>query len=290
MTRSVPARLQEHLNQQATTTCRLLKLELQDGTVYGMTSLDVDVEYDGVVYRSRPGLESSIIATDVGLSVDNGEGVGLTVSNRSVGITVESLQAGDLDDAQWSMMLVNYRDLSMGHVLLDAGDTGEVKISHGMSATIELVSFAMRLRQPIGTLDSRTCRATFGAPQKGQYGCGVDADALWIDGVVTSVSSEEPRRIFFDGALVVPVNPVPGRIQWVTGNNSTRNRLYQIEQFDAGSGGVAMLEITPYDIQAGDQFRIRQDCDKLFTTCRDDYNNLLNFRGEPYIPVGSGIE
>lgn len=208
--RYVNAALKAHLQQDVTTTCKLLRLELQDGRVYGMTTLDKDVLYDGVLYRSQTGINPSVIATDTGLSVDNAEGLSLVADTDSVGLTVQMINAGELDDAQWQMLLVNYRDLTMGHLIVDAGDTGRVTVENEMSATVELISFAMRLRQKIGTLDSRTCRATFGAPAEGQLGCGVDADALWVNATVTGVDPEEPRRLFSSDGLSLPVHPVPG--------------------------------------------------------------------------------
>jgi len=286
--RYVPPALQAHLDGDVTTTCRLLRIDLQDGRTLGMASLDKDVFYNGVLYRSVTGIDNSVIATDAGLSVDNAESFSLVADDEIEGITVRSAVAGDLDDATWSLYLVNYRDLTMGHVLLDSGDTGRVTVENEMSVTVELVSFAMRLRQTIGTLDSRTCRATFGNPLEGQYGCGYDAESLWINATVTIVDAEEPNRFFDSTATGITPIPVPGRIQWITGNNSTRNRLYQIETYTDGT--IALLEDTPYPIEVGDEFRIRQDCDKVHTTCKSRYNNLLNFKGEPYIPVGDGVE
>lgn len=288
--RYIPPALKAHLQQDATTTCKLLRLELQDGRIYGMTTLDADVLYNGVLYRSQTGVESSVIATDTGLSVDNAEGLSLVADTDTLGLTVQMINAGELDDAKWQMLLVNYRDLSMGHMVLDAGDTGQVTVKDEMSATVELVSFAMRLRQKIGTLDSRTCRATFGNPPNGQLGCGINANAYWVTATVTGVSTDEPMRVFSSTGLSLPVYPVPGRVQWLTGDNAARNRLYQLETYLSASGTIALLEDAAYPIQVGDQFRVRQDCDKLSTTCKNRYGNLLNFKGEPFIPVGDGIE
>ena len=36
--------------------------------------------------------------------------------------------------------------------------------------------------------------------------------------------------------------------------------------------------------QPGDLFRIHPGCDKRLDTCIDRFANVLNFRGEPYIP------
>ena len=287
--RNWPPALIAHLQQPVTTTCRLLKITLYDGRVYGMTTLDRDVVYQGVTYSAYTGVDPSVIATDSGLSVDNGEGYSLLAEEHGDGITRRMIAAGELDDAQWVMMMVNWADLSMGHGILDSGDIGNVTVEQRQAYTVELVSYVMRLRQPIGTLDSRTCRATFGNPSEGQYGCGVDASTLWQTGTVAVVSADEPSRVFAATGISFPVAPVPGRLQWLTGGNSARNRLYQIEAYVGVFGLINLLEQTPYPVQAGDTFRIRQDCDKTMANCKL-YGNLLNFKGEPYIPVGDGLE
>lgn len=287
--RNVPPALLAHMQQSATTTCRLLKITLYDGRVYGITTLDRDIEYQGVTYSANNGVDPSVIATDSGLSVDNGEGYSLLAAAPGAGVTLQMINAGELDDAQWQMMIVNWADPSMGHILLDSGDIGNVTTELGAAYNVELVSYVMRLRQPIGTIDSRTCRATLGAPPNGQYGCGVDAEALWQSGTVTGVSTDEPRRVFADSGLLITPEPIPGRIQWLTGNNAARNRLYQIEAYSDVSGTVAMIEPTPYDIDPGDTFRIRPDCAKTLAACQA-YDNVLNMKAEPYIPVGDGLE
>src|SRR5690606_34293922 len=116
---------------------------------YGMTTLNEDVVYDGVTYSSINGFDPSTIATDTGLSVDNSE-VKALLSADIPGITTQMAKAGKLDDAEWEMLLVNWQDLTMGHVVLDAGDVGEVRVVEDMIYMPELVSSAMRLRQSIG--------------------------------------------------------------------------------------------------------------------------------------------
>ena len=39
-----------------------------------------------------------------------------------------------------------------------------------------------------------------------------------------------------------------------------------------------------YAIAPGDVFRLHPGCDKRLDTCIDRFANVLNFRGEPYIP------
>lgn len=285
MSRRISPELKAHLTQPVTTTCRLLAIVLSDGRRFGMTTLDQDVEYLGTTYSSVNGFDSSVIATDAGLSVDNAEGRVLLAADIP-GITLEMVAAGELDNARWEMLLVNYRDLTMGHVIIDAGDLGEVSVQDGFIFAPELLSFAMRLRQSIGHYWSRNCRAEFGTPNRGQAGCGVNAEPLWQQGSVTGVH-DEPFRVFADTALVLDPVPNTARVQWLSGPNAG-NRLYQVEAYSETSGTIALVEPTPFRIQPGHGFQIRPDCDKTPDACKS-YGNWLNFKGEPLIPVGEGV-
>lgn len=290
--RNVPAALQAHLDQASTTTARLLKITLKTGEIYGLTTLDRDVTYDDgtdeITYLATNGFDPSTLSADIGYSVDNAESYALTALDSS-GLTEEMVAAGALDDAHWICYLVNYEDLSQGHVVLDAGDIGEVRVRYGVSWVAELLSYSMRLRQPIGGVYSRTCRAIFGSPADSPTGCGIDASALWVSGEVLAVGAENDR-LFTADALTEsgqPLTPSPGRLEWLTGSNV--GRQYGIESIDS-AGEVTLSEATPYPIEVGDTYRIRPDCRKRFVEdCIGVWNNGLNFKGEPNIPVGDGV-
>lgn len=285
--RRIPAALMGHLRSGLTTTCRLLLITLQDGRRFGMTSLDAPVTYQGVTYSALNGFDFSVIATDTGLSVDNGEARAL-LAQAAGGISYEMALAGDLDNASWEMLLVNYADLSMGHMVVDAGDIGEVKTENGIVFTPELLSYAMRLRQTIGTVWSRRCRAVFGSGAQGQLGCGVNTDAMWVPGTVDTVASDDPFRVFRSDGLIGGTLYFPGRVRWVTGNNAS-SRIVQVEAASSSSGTVGLLESTAFPIQVGDTFEIRRDCNKSPSNCLA-YGNFINYKGEPFIPVGDGLE
>lgn len=284
--RIIPEALKAHLQQNVTTTCRLLRITLSSGQVWGMTTLDRDVVYDGVLYSAANGFDPSIIATDTGLSVDNAEATAL-LSVDVPGITLEMAMTGALDDASWELRLVNWADLSMGHMVIDAGDIGEVTVSGESVYIPELLSYAMRLKQSIGYVWSRRCRAVFGSDPNSQTGCGVDASGMWRAGTVTAVGSE-PQVVFAAAGLVLDQDPVPGRLRWTSGPNQSA-RLYQVEGYSAASHTVALLEPSSFPIAAGHQFEIRRDCNKSPSFCTA-YGNFINYKGEPYIPVGDGLE
>lgn len=294
MSRTVPAELQAHLDQAATTTCRLLKIKTSTGTIFGLTTLDVDIPYDddtgdGVVdYIATNGFDPSAIVSDTGLSVSNAEGYAF-LSNEVPGITEEMVRAGELDDATWVCYLINFNDLTAGrHIILDAGDVGAVRLKHGILWMPELLSYMMRLKQPIGGVWSRTCRAVFGSPADSQTGCGVDITPLWVSGTITAVGVEADRD--FTGSAVQgsgQPTPVPGRVQFLTGANAGRE--YAIESVEGTD--VSLIETTHYPMEIGDTYRIRPDCAKHYERdCIGIWGNGVNFKGEPTIPVGDAIQ
>lgn len=287
--RNIPPALKAHIDSGVTTLCRLLRITLADGRQFGMATLDRNVEYNGLTYYAQNGFDPSMIATDAGLSVDNAEGYSL-YSTDIPGITADMALRGELDNAEWEMYLVNYRDLSMGAMVLDAGDIGEVRTVRDTVFVPELLSYSMRLRQSIGHVDSRTCRAIFGNDANSQTGCGVDAEALWQSASVTGASADEPKVTFIADDISTVSTAVPRwRVRWTSGDNVS-SRLYQVESLDTGTGQITLIEPVPFVIQPGDEFDVRPDCDKLFETCRDVYSNEINFKGENLIPTGQASD
>lgn len=281
MPRSIPVATQQALSKPASTMTRVLKIMLKSGSVYGLCMTNKDVPYDdgsGLVnYVATNGFDPSAFSADASYSVDNAEGYAL-ISNDIPGITVEMVAAGELDDARWICYYVDYESpVPKSAVLLDAGDVGEVKVDHGLIFTPELLSYMMRLKQPVGGIWSRTCRAVFGSPANSQTGCGVNAEALWQNFTVTAVGNETDRQFTVSGPAG---NFNPGRVRFSTGKNA--GPIFATENVAGNS--VMLSETTPYDIQVGDTGRIRPDCDKTATMCKF-YNNYPNMKAEDSIPV-----
>lgn len=288
MSRTIPPLLEAHLLQSTTTTCRLLRVALKNGTIYGLCTLDRDLVYDDgdgeITYVATNGFDPSTFSSDTGYSVDNAESYAL-ISNDIPGVTLEMAEAGELDDAEWVCYLVNFEDLSMGHAVLDGGDLGDVRTRYGMVWIPELLSYIMRLRQPVGSVWSLTCRAKFGTPANSQTGCGVDIAPLWVNGEVVAVGAETDRTFTGDNVTDEFV-PFPGRVQFLTGANAGKE--YATEEVTGEV--VSLSETTAYAIEVGDTYRIRPDCLQRFVEdCIGRWDNGINFKGEPKIPVGDAL-
>ncbi len=76
-----------------------------------------------------------------------------------------------------------------------------------------------------------------------------------------------------------------GAIVWETGLNE--GLVMEVKRYTDGAGNAGTIELflpMPFDVVFGDLFRIYAGCDKLHATCRNKFDNMINFRAEPHIP------
>ncbi len=85
---------------------------------------------------------------------------------------------------------------------------------------------------------------------------------------------DEPRAAdgWFDG----------GVLTWETGDNA--GRAIEVKSWGQASGQITLFLPPGYPVQVGDAFRVHPGCDKRLDTCSVRFANVLNFRGEPYVP------
>ena len=288
MSRTIPIALQTELDKHASVETRCIRFRLKGGTVMGFTQWDRDIAYDHgdgyeeVVYSASQGIDTSALQSDVEYSIANADGRILTKTTLT-GLTLEMVESGALDDAEWDMFLLDPRNPAPGSAaLVDGGDLGEVKTEDGMVIIPELLSYAMRLRQAIGTVWQRPGRCIFGSPANTQTGCGVDAEALWVAGEVVTVGAESDRTFTGDIPAVFP-----GRVEFTSGPNV--GKRYAVES--ASGNTITLAETTPFPIEPTHAYQHRPDCTKLKDGdygC-DYYENWPNHKGEWTIPVGDGV-
>lgn len=102
--------------------------------------------------------------------------------------------------------------------------------------------------------------------------------ALAVQGQVNAISSGKQIQSF---DLTQPAGWFDdGVLRWVTGPNAGRSE--EVQTYD---GVTLKLLFRPfYQISLGDTFTVYPGCQKTFSDCKDKFNNVLNFRGEPKVP------
>ena len=301
----IPALLQAHLDSGSTTITLLMRIDPVNPAYpsVGCTLLDKDVTYDdgtsSVNYRAPIGMIPASLVSSSDMSVNNSE-VQHLIPEVDMGISEEVLNAGAYDYAEYTLYWVNYEDLSMGHVVEDHGQLGQIRVQNGVTFWSELTSLAKLLKTPIVEKDSITCRAIFGSQPIGTGGgvveqrfpCGKDATALFTGPKTVTAVGFEAGRTFTASALGLAADAcVPGMLVWLTGANA--GRTHEVEAQD-GAGVISMTFETMFPVQGGDTFKIRPDCTKWkegVNGCKFHFPGetwKLHYRGEPHIPISDG--
>ena len=115
----------------------------------------------------------------------------------------------------------------------------------------------------------------------GDQFCKFDVAAVTRTGVVTEVTS----RRFFTVALTPSDDPpVPtyfngGRIAFTSGKNAGFFREVKRAIVSAGAAQIELWDEMPDDVEVDDTCTLEPGCDKTYETCRDVFQNIVNFRG-----------
>lgn len=264
--KSASAGLAAHLAGEVTTLATCWKITRRDAQVLGFTTHVQDLVVSGVTYISAIGsYTATTIRTSSDMAVDN---LDVDAVFDSAYITDQDLRAGKYDFAQVEIFQVNYADVSQGVLKLRRGWLGEVA-SHGHYFQAELRGLMQALQQTVGRVYGKRCDADLGDAR-----CTVSLAGITLSGTVTSVASRQQ----FDGT-VVPARR-GGLVVWTGGANAG----YGMEVQSLGVSTIALVLPMGYDIATGDTYTVYPGCDKLLSTCKGTFNNVINFRGFPYIP------
>lgn len=273
--REIDAQLQARLDGGATRHCRCWRVDRADGTVLGFTDHDLDVTFDGLVFRAGTGMNASALQTSTGLSVDNAQATGAL---SDAAISEADVLAGRYDGARIRHWLVDWERPDL-RVLLFVGTFGEIK-RQDHAFEVELRGLAEPLNAPVGRSILRTCDRMLGDAK-----CGVDVTAPEIAGegqvigggiwgaVLASGLEGFSAGWFTHGALI-----------WVTGENAGQRQAIKLDRSLAAGRELWPWQAAGRPIATGDRFQIVAGCDKSAGACQVKFQNLINFRGFPHLP------
>jgi uncharacterized phage protein (TIGR02218 family) len=270
--KGLSAALQAHFSGSSTTYVMCWKITPRaPGTIVGFTEHLDDVVFESVTYSARSGFSPSALRSTNDLAVDNFD---VTFMLEFDGTAEAELIGGYYDYAKVEVFLLNYADLSMGKILLARGTLGEISIGRGQART-EIRGLAQELQQEVLELTSPTCRADLGDAR-----CKVNLASFTATGTITSVSS---NKIFIDSSRSEGEGHFNnGLLTWTAGDNAQLKM--EVKYYSAGSKQFELHHAMPYPVQIGDTYQVYRGCDKSLSTCRNAFNNVVNFRGEPHLP------
>ena len=262
--------LKNHIAQQVTTLATLWRITRNDDVIMGFTNLDADIVYNGVTYLGGTGFDASAIQNRDDLSVNN-----LEVSSffKSESITIDDLNAGKYDFAKIDIFVVNYANLTQGHIQTARGTLGQV-VYDQYGYRFELRGLSHALETNIGRMITPSCDAVLGDNR-----CQVALASFTHTASVTSITDQ--KKFIASGLSQTENYFKAGEVVWTSGANiGLRGEIR-----DHKSGGIITM-ILPFNnpIAVGDNFQIITGCDKSIGTCKQKFSNIANFRGFPSVP------
>ncbi len=257
----------------AMTLARCWRLTRKDGVVLGFTDHDRDILFDGVTYAAGTGLEAADMQAELGFAITGGEASGAL---SSPGITEADIANGHYDGAKIDLFLVDWNRVDQ-RILMESGAIGEIR-RMGKAFAAEIRSLTFQLDEERGRLFRLGCSADLGDAQ-----CGIALDSsVWrydgsvvaTDGRVSVAVSQVFERDFFTG----------GSLLFTSGANVGTRVEIQAQAGTTTSTVLTLWQAMALPIQIGDAVSLRAGCDKSFKSCRDRFQNAINFRGFPHMP------
>lgn len=271
--KSISANLATHLAGEVTTLATCWKITRTDAQVFGFTDYIQDLTVSGQLYQAATGYTASAVQSSADLAVDNLDLEGVLDATT---LTEGDLLAGVWDYALVEIFRVNYAALADGVLWVRKGRLGQIRLGRG-TFVAELRGLAQALAQTIGEVYTPGCRANLGDAR-----CGVNLAPLTVTGTVTggvvgrSVFADTSRTEatgYFDGGLLT----------WTSGANS--GRTMEVKLFTGGTDVFTLALPMVGTITVGDGYSVYPGCQKrLITDCKTKFANVVNFRGEPYVP------
>jgi uncharacterized phage protein (TIGR02218 family) len=279
--RSIGGALQARLNLGAGTLAHLFRITRKDGTVIRLTDHDQPITYSSNVYSPNASLVMSGITT----SANNGiQSTDCQVIFSDTVISKIDVLRGVYDNATVEFSVVDWTYPTYGEILLLSGIVSVFSVTDRGIGTFEIRGKLARGDARIGEYYSAECRADLGDAR-----CGVALAGFQDTGVVEVITRQSNLVVNFAG------NPADGFyslgvLTMTSGNNNgfSMEVLNQVA-YDASWDRLFLGLPFPYDVVVGDTFTITAGCDHRINTCKTKFNNILNFRGEPFVPGQDAI-
>lgn len=269
MSRTLTAGLAAHYATGKTSLARCLRLDLVDGTSFGITTLDQDIDVDlgdGVLtYEAGTGATPSAVALSLGFEADNLEVSGPVGSL----VTRAGVLGGRYRGARARLFEVRF-DSPTHYARLLSGKVYNSRIEAG-AFVFGLRSHVAAYNQTIGRVISPYCNADFGDAR-----CG--ATPLTFAATVASVVSDTTFTVTWTGATPTGAQALAGLVTFDTGALAG---TLPIELFSLSGTTLSLYQSAAELPQVGDTLTLTEGCDKLRATCVTKLGDAATFRGFP---------
>jgi uncharacterized phage protein (TIGR02218 family) len=194
---------------------------------------------------------------------------------------LSAVRQGVFDGAEMTLyraFMPTYGNMAAGMIIMFAGRVAEIDAGRSL-ATFSLSSHLelLNLKMPRNLYQAGCVNTLFDSS------CALNQTAFAVSGSVASATSAST----FAAALTQVTGYFDlGSVSFTSGANSGIART--VKAYVKGlPGSVSLIAPFPVVPVPGDAFTIYPGCDKQQSTCSAKFNNLIHFRGFPYVPENS---
>lgn len=261
----------------------LFRITLSNGQILRHTNADMPVVWDGQTYEAHKLIiKRGATRVAVGLDVDsNTLEIAAEPDYRLEGLQwSEAALGGALDGARVVIERIFFSDWAtpVGAVVIFSGRVSDVSGSRSavkvdVKSDIELLNVS----SPRNIYQAGCMRTLYDG------GCKVNREKFTVNGRVTANSTTGTELACnltqADGWFN------QGVIKFTSGRNAGLSRTVKEHK----NGRLSFALRLPFPPQSGDVFKIYPGCDKRQETCGKKFENIVHFRGFPYIPAADTI-
>ena len=261
----------------------LFRITLSNGQILRHTNADMPVVWDGQTYEAHKLIiKRGATRVAVGLDVDsNTLEIAAEPDYRLEGLQwSEAALGGALDGARVVIERIFFSDWTtpVGAVVIFSGRVSDVSGSRSavkvdVKSDIELLNVS----SPRNIYQAGCMRTLYDG------GCKVNREKFTVNGRVTANSTTGTELACnltqADGWFN------QGVIKFTSGRNAGLSRTVKEHK----NGRLSFALRLPFPPQSGDVFKIYPGCDKRQETCGRKFDNIVHFRGFPYIPAADTI-
>lgn len=270
--KSISAGMISALASGSTALVTMVKIERLDGVVIGLTTADSTITYDGDTYAPLLA-EPSKTAQRSDMSIDSTD----LIVPITDDITLADIDLGLYAGAEIWMFNYDYATPANGIIKQQRGWLGEVEV-HRNHAKFEIVGMAQKLNTIFGRVCSLKCDA-----QLGDSRCGLDLGPFTYTGTLTGVTDALTLVDTGWGAISDSFNR--GVLTMTSG--AANGISAEVRTFVTGA--FNLFDSMPILPAIGDTYSVVLGCDKYPETCKNTFDNFINFQGFPHVPGRDAI-
>jgi uncharacterized phage protein (TIGR02218 family) len=272
--------LNAKLAQGVTTLARAWRLTRNDGVIVAATEHDRDLMRFGTLFKAALSLRESALEKELSLSPGHGA---LSGALRLDSVSEADVRVGLWDQAKVEAFAFDWTDAASS-IALWSGNVASITCQ-GQAFEFSVTGLEPNLNQIIGKVYARTCDALLG---DGRCKADLTLPTRSWNSVVTSIPNDRTLIVPKPASIIVE-HWFGGSCTFKTGPTARWKTSLAKLELQQNEVVLALAQPMPIMAQAGDNILLEVGCDKAFATCRDRFQNQLNFRGVPTLPGDDAV-